>query len=422
MMNLYLMGTATIMALAARGASAFKIEAMKHDVQGINAGNFDGIIGKFREGSVAALWFFKGDNAEDEKFLEEYNSLAKEFKGMMKITAMDCNDNAKFCEKNNVKTTPSVMIYPPNPMPAFMWEGKMEKKALSGRLGKLVPDMSTVLTAETVDKFLTTDATKPKVLLFSNKDKVPLMFKALSSEQVLKRTIKFGFVKEAESAIVQRFKVKKFPTLISVTGPKADQKEVYSGDINFIAVHEWVNLRSESGMGDKVHGGGGAAAEETIEEAKPWLVQEVPELTSKSHKDICFKGEGLCVIYLKEGPISAPETDFLTTLSKKFTSQLSDRGTKMKWMWIDLGIETAYKELFAPDQLPSAVVFNPHKRLRFTKMDHGEDGEIKGDQQAMENLMEKVLGGDARFKMVPGQKLPGWAVRKDDDPKKKTEL
>jgi len=237
----------------------------------------------------------------------------------------------------------------------------------------------------------------------------------------LRRTIKFGFVKEAESAIVSRFKVKKFPTLISVSGAKADAREEYKGDITFAAVHEWVNLRSESGMGDKVQGGGGGS-EETIEEAKPWLVQEVPELTSKSHKDICFKGEGLCVIYLKDGQISAAETDFLTGLSKKFTSQLSDRGTKMKWMWMDLKIETAYKDLFAPEQLPSAVVFNPHKRLRFTKLEHGEEGEIKGDEAGISNLMEKVLGGDARFKMVPGQKLPGWATRKDDAAGKKSEL
>jgi len=421
MMGLRILGTTALVAFAAKGASAFKIEAMKHDVQQINEKNFDGVIGKFREGSVSALWFFKGDNAADEKFLEEYNNLAKEYKGQMKVTAMDCNENAKFCDKNNVKTTPAVMLYPPNPMPAFLWEGKMEKKALSGRMAKLVPDMSTMLTAENVDKFLTTDPTKPKVLLFSNKEKVPLMFKSLSSEGVLKRTIKFGFVKESESAIVNRFKVKKFPTLISVDGAKAERKEEYKGDITFLSVMEWVNLRSESGMGDKVKGAG-AGAEETIEEAKPWLVQEVPELTSKSQKDICFKGEGLCVIYLKEGPITPAETDFLTGLSKKFTSQLSDRGTKMKWMWLDLKIETAYKDLFAPAQMPSAVVFNPHKRLRFSIMDHGEDGEVKGDEQGLSNLMEKVLGGDARFKMVPGQKLPGWAKRSDDDAKKKTEL
>merc|ERR1711998_476843 len=138
---------------------------------------------------------------------------------------------------------------------------------------------------------------------------------------------------------------------------------------------------------------------------------EVPELTQKSHNDICFKGEGLCVIYLKDGDLSNAETDMLTGLSKKFTSQLSDRGAKMKWMWMNVNVETAYKDLFEPEQMPSAVVFNPHKRLRFTKLDHGEDGEVKGDEQGLSKLMDKVLGGDARFKMVPGQKLPSFATR-----------
>jgi len=148
-----------------------------------------------------------------------------------------------------------------------------------------------------------------------------------------------------------------------------------------------------------------------VEDDQPWLSQEVPELTSKSSNSICFKGEGLCVIYLKDGAISQPETDMLTALSKKFTSQLSDRGAKMKFMWLDLATEAAYKELFKPTQLPSAVVFNPHKRLRFTKLDHGEDGEVKGDEAGLANLVDKVLGGDARFTPVPGQKLPVWVTR-----------
>jgi len=93
----------------------------------------------------------------------------------------------------------------------------------------------------------------------------------------------------------------------------------------------------------------------------------------------------------------------------------------MKWMWMNLKAETAFKELFEPDQLPSAVVFNPHKRLRFNKLDHGEDGEVKGDEAGLSKLMDKVLGGDARFKMVPGQKLPSFSVR-DAAKGKKTEL
>jgi len=178
-------------------------------------------------------------------------------------------------------------------------------------------------------------------------------------------------------------------------------------------------LHSESGIGDKVKGTEGKA-EETIEEAKPWLVQEVPELTGKSISDICFKGEGLCVIYLKNGELSKPEEDMLTTMSKKFTSHLSDRGAKMKFMWINLAVEKEFSALFEATQLPSAVVFNPHKRLRFAKLEHGEDNSIKGDAQSIGSLVDKVLGGDARFKMVPGQKLPSWAVREKAD--KKSEL
>lgn len=405
-------------AFAAHGVRAFTIDAMQHDIQGITASNFDGVIGKFRDNAVSSLWFYKPDNADDKKFLDEYNSLATEFKGMMKICAIDCNEFGKFCEKNKVTKTPSVMIYPPNPIPAYMWEGKLEKKALSGRMAKLVTDNSVMLTKDNVDTFLTTEPTKPKVLLFSNKDKVPMLFKALSSETVFKRTIKFGFVKESEADIVNRFKVKKFPTLISVSGAKADQKEQYKGEMKFIEMKDWVNLRSESGMGDKVAGGG--KEEVSVEEAKPWLVQEIPELMSKSHQDICFKGEGLCVVYLKDGTISAPETEMLTGLSKKFTSQLSDRGTKMKWMWMDLATETKYKDLFSPPKMPSCIVFNPHKRLRWTMMSHGEDEDKAADKDTISDLIDKVLGGDARFKMVPGQKLPGWADRKDGA--KKAEL
>merc|ERR1719382_267023 len=116
-------------------------------------------------------------------------------------------------------------------------------------------------------------------------------------------------------------------------GSKAEIKETYTGEMNFLDLKSWVNLHSESGVGDQTHAGGAGKQEQSIEEAKPWLVQDVPELTSKSHQDVCFKGEGLCVIYLKEGVITQAETDMLTGLSKKFTSQLDGRGARMKWMW-----------------------------------------------------------------------------------------
>merc|ERR1719373_687344 len=194
----------------------------------------------------------------------------------------------------------------------------MESKAIAGKVSRFVQDLSTKLTKDTADGFVTTDPTKPKVVLFSNKKTPPTIWKALSSETVFKRTVKFGFVAEEDAEIVQRFKVKKFPSVLMQRGSKAEIKETYSGEMKFGALKDWVNLHSESGMGDKVAGAGAGKEEVSIEEAKPWLVQEVPELTAKSQGDVCFKGEGLCVIYLKDGEITQAETDMLTGLSKKF--------------------------------------------------------------------------------------------------------
>jgi hypothetical protein len=396
---------------------------MKHDIQLITAQNFDGVIGKFRDAAISSLWFFNEDNTKDQAFLDAYNGVASELKGMAKVCAVSCSDFPVFCKKNDVKETPTVMIYPLNPMPAFKFEGKMETKALAGRLAKMMPDSSIKITKENVDSFLTTDPVKPKVVLFSNKKTAPTIWKALSSETVFKRTVKFGFATEEDADIVSRFKVKKFPTVLMQRGSKAEIKETYSGEMKFTALKDWVNRFSEAGMGDKTKGSAGDKEEQSVEEAKPWLVHEVPELTAKSHQDVCFKGEGLCVIFLKDGEASQAEIDMLTGLKGRFTSQLSDRGAKMKWMWMNLAIETAYKELFESTQLPSAVVFNPHKRLRFTKMDHGEDaGSPKGDEAGITKLLDKVLGGDARFQIVKGQKLPGWAQREEAKKEGKKEL
>merc|ERR1719150_1385906 len=114
------------------------------------------------------------------------------------------------------------MIYPTNPMPAFKFEGKLEAKAITNKVARLMPDMSTKLTTDNVDTFITTDPTKPKVILFSNKKSVPFIWKALSSETVFKRTVKFGFATEEDQDVVSKFKVKKFPSVLMQRGAKAE--------------------------------------------------------------------------------------------------------------------------------------------------------------------------------------------------------
>merc|ERR1712211_147816 len=118
-------------------------------------------------------------------------------------------------------------------MGAFKYEGKMEAKAISSKVSKFIGDNSVKLTKDSIDGFITTDPTKPKVLLFSNKKTPPTIWKALSSETVFKRTVKFGFVTEDDKDVIQKFKVKKYPTVLMQRGSKAEIKETYSGEMKF---------------------------------------------------------------------------------------------------------------------------------------------------------------------------------------------
>ena len=75
---------------------------------------------------------------------------------------------------------------------------------------------------------------------------------------------------------------------------------------------------------------------------------------------------------------------------------------------------TYHSESFSLEALPSVVVFNPHKRLRFTKL----EGDTKANAKSIRSLIDKIQGGDARFTMVKGQKLPKFADRKPAAAKK----
>merc|ERR1712217_533418 len=103
-------------------------------------------------------------------------------------------------------------------MPAFKFDGKLETKAVAGKVSKLIPDFSTKVTKENADTWVTTDPSKPKVILFSDKKGVPTIWKALSSETVFRRTVKFGIVNKEDEEACSKFKVKKFPSVIMQRG------------------------------------------------------------------------------------------------------------------------------------------------------------------------------------------------------------
>jgi len=202
--------------------------------------------------------------------------------------------------------------------------------------------------------------------------------------------------------ISKKFEVSSFPSIKLFIKGKAYGDE-FPGD------------RNVEGSSSEI----AAFARETVKSAREEGVLkekgEVEELKSSRGDRLCFKAEGICTIYLADGQASAEEVGLLTKLKKKNTSKLSTgtnaRGTTFNWSWLDATKEPAFKALLNgdPAELPGFVIYNPHKRPRYMALEEG----TAGTEESMQNLLDKLLGGDARFTPAKGQKLPTFAGKEE---------
>jgi len=70
-------------------------------------------------------------------------------------------------------------------------------------------------------------------------------------------------------------------------------------------------------------------------------------------------------------------------------------------MWLDASAEPEFASVFNLEyDSPKVVILNPGKRKRFLL----HEGEIA--EKSIEQTLDKILGGDARFKAIKGNKMP----------------
>lgn len=103
---------------------------------------------------------------------------------MFRIGAVDCGEFASICSKEGVTEFPTYRVYPPFPVPHAdlpaveepLDEAKLKKMAFK-HIGNRVIDITT----SNHDVFKQDNPGKPKVLLFTDKAKTPIVFRALST-------------------------------------------------------------------------------------------------------------------------------------------------------------------------------------------------------------------------------------------------
>ena len=205
-------------------------------------------------------------------------------------------------------------------------------------------------------------------------------------------------VKSDDEALVKKYKVTSFPSLYILKNNEKAPIKFEEGDFNYSDIFEFINTYSET----FVFGQQKESAESAA--SKPWLTQPIPFLSKDSGNELCLKKDGiLCVIYLvKSAAESDPAVlDAFANVKEAFTSKI-ERGITFNFLRLDVTAEADFAAPFALEdgQVPGIVVLNPGKKKRFLK--HEYDLTEEGITQTL----DKILGGDARFKIVKGNKLP----------------
>ncbi|KAF8819549.1 putative thioredoxin [Cardiosporidium cionae] len=316
----------------------------------------------------------------------EWNSVAQSLKGIIIAGAIDCEVDSPTCKSLHPSgkqvQEPTVVILPLFPLPTYEYTGEISSTAIRREITRYFPsDEITILSTENIHGFLSSFAILPKAILFTDKGGIPFIYRAISKSFTNK--LKFGIVHSNVTDLVARWKVKSFPHLMVLregSGPNH-----YSGEISYLQIFDWINS------------------------SLVMKYERIPEVTLDSNAELCFKTnkKGICVIYLKESAtLNEEEIALLEDLKERYRPHLDDRGTDLRWMWMNVDLESEFKTLFDRSTYPSVVVFNPHRRMRYLSL---EDG-VEASKDSIQNLLDKVLGGGARFTPVP--ELPKFADRK----------
>ncbi|CDJ58088.1 thioredoxin, putative [Eimeria maxima] len=390
---------------------------MKHDIGVVTQATWSGKVLKFRDTSVFSVLFYRPADKESKALIDgEYDSFAKKMKGIVQVYAVDCDENPKLCKDNNATQLPQIIIFPPFPLPPFPLQGARDVENMSKAVRPLIPsNVKSVANQKELDALIASTVQMPKALFFSDKlTKPSLLVKALSN--AFKDKLALVLLNStAFPEAVKKYKVSSFPHLVVVRKDKKD--EVYKGAFEFQKLFDWLNVFSET----FVMGGGfsdTAPAAEFDPELQPWKVEAIPELTKQSSQDVCFKKSNkfVCVMLAKKGRELTPEEQEMMESLKEDYEGHDGKGPDFRFMWIDLATEKEWAELFDVSKTPTVVAINPHKKVRFLKL----DGDLPATKPHIRKMLEKISSGDARFKIVPQAKVPKFVDRKDakEDTKK----
>jgi len=190
------------------------------------------------------LWvveFFAPWCGHCKSFAPQYETAATNMKGLVKVGAIDCDQEKELCGGFGIKGFPTVKIFKPSgnskkPPTPEDYNGQRTAAALAKYATDMMPSYVTVLIKKNHDEFLEKNTELPIVISFTEKEKTTSLYKGLSAE--FKNRLVLTEVRKTEKALVERYEVKSFPTVLVL---KDGAKHVFSDTLSHANLEKFLS-------------------------------------------------------------------------------------------------------------------------------------------------------------------------------------
>lgn len=214
-------------------ASAESLYPKSSSVIQVTAKTYDRLIARSNQSAI--LEFYAPWCGHCQNLKPAYEKAAKSVENLSaKVAAINCDDdeNKSFCGSMGVKGFPTLKTIKPGKKPGKPivsdYNGERSAKAIADTLIDTIPNHVVKVTDETLKKFLKDWEHMPKAILFTDKAPTSPLLKSLAID--FKDVIKVAQIHKKQQAAIEKFEVKKFPTLMLLPGPD-DKGEIFLGEM-----------------------------------------------------------------------------------------------------------------------------------------------------------------------------------------------
>jgi protein disulfide-isomerase A6 len=332
----------------------------------------------------------------------EYEKAANNLKGIVRVGAVNCDEQQELCGTFQVKGFPTIKLFPskltevPKQKGAYHkvpedYQGPRSAAGLANFALSKLPSFVVPVTSSNLEKFLGQEL--PKALLFTNKDKTSDLYIALSID--FHHRMVLGEAKHSDKKLVEQYGVTNFPTLLVIKDGQEPVK--YDGKLSHEPLFKFLSQFAAPPKQQQQQQGAGDSSKSKPREPEPEPeTGEIFEVRNQASFDQhCANKGGLCAIALLD-LVNTDDAD-----RKKYISRLESLGQKFKGkvriLWMDGPSQpTLTRALDTTSVYPTLVVLNP-KKLRYTPFFGAFE------EEAISEFFESVFRGK---RSIPIDALP----------------